>query len=166
MKKIIYCISITVFLISAAGGFAQHHVAVSGTARGDGSITDPWGIQTAFNHPPGVQPGDTIWLHGGVYDLSGRLISDLSGSPGKPIIVRQYPGESAVINTGDHVENALQINGQYTWYWGFQVTSGAEGRESDPEDNYHPHRGKAVNIGKSDENVNNPGHQVHQPDHS
>jgi hypothetical protein len=154
-KKICFFSMLILLILSELP--AQYHVTLNGSPEGDGSFENPWDIQTAFKHPVSVEAGDTIWLHEGVYDLNDRLISNLSGSEGAPIIVRQYPKEIAVINTGDDVENALQINGEYTWYWGFQVTSSASGRESDPEDNYHPHRGKAINIGQSDDKIENPG---------
>jgi hypothetical protein len=95
---------------------AQHYVASNGSSSGDGSVTRPWDIQTAFNHPSSVKPGDTIWLRGGTYGDSNTIFaSHLAGSANAPIIVRQYPGERATINGG------INTNAPYTWYWGFEV---------------------------------------------
>jgi Concanavalin A-like lectin/glucanases superfamily/Chitobiase/beta-hexosaminidase C-terminal domain/Viral BACON domain len=95
---------------------AQHYVASNGSPSGDGSLAHPWDIQTAFNNPSSVKPGDTIWLRGGTYgDGNTIFASHLAGSATAPIIVRQYPGERATINGG------INTNAPYTWYWGFEV---------------------------------------------
>lgn len=71
---------------------ADFYVSASAQANsGDGSITSPWPIRTAFAQPPTVRPGDTIWLRGGVY--RGKFVCQLAGEPARPIIVRAYPGE-------------------------------------------------------------------------
>ncbi len=106
----------------------------AGSPQGDGSITRPWDLQTALNQPAAVQPGDTIWLRGGTY--TGAFTSVLTGTPGKPIIVRQYPGERATLDaatldanfgTGIHT---LNIAGAYAWYWGFEVMNSNSTRET------------------------------------
>jgi hypothetical protein len=61
-----------------------------------------------------VQPGDTIWLLGGVY--AGRFDGTLSGTSAAPIVVRQYPGERATI------DGNLHVHGAYAVYWGFEIT--------------------------------------------
>jgi len=40
-----------------------------------------------------------------------------------PIIVRQFPGERAIIDGNRSDGNVLTINGSYTWYVGFEVTN-------------------------------------------
>lgn len=98
-----------------------YQVATSGTASGDGSAAKPWGLATALAHPSIVQPGDTIWLRGGTY--AGCFTSKLNGTAAKPIIVRQYPGERAILDngTGNCNDAALMAYGAYTWFWGFEV---------------------------------------------
>jgi hypothetical protein len=91
----------------------SHYVATNGSASGNGTITSPWDIVTAFNHPNGVFPNDTIWLRGGSYQ--GDIVSNLVGQSGKPIVVRQYPGERATI------DGKFTIMGNYAYYWGFEV---------------------------------------------
>jgi hypothetical protein len=67
-----------------------------------------------------VKPGDTIWVHGGVYN--GVFTSTLNGSPDKPIVVRQYPGERATLDNVDGLEGfVLFVKGSYTWYWGLEI---------------------------------------------
>lgn len=71
-------------------------MSVDGSSEGDGSINNPWDLQTALNHPASVLPGDTIWLRGGTYN--GRFTSMLTGSVGAPILVRAYPGENVKLD--------------------------------------------------------------------
>jgi hypothetical protein len=110
------------FASSAALG-AQWYVAVSGSSSAQGSISDPWDLQTALNGPLKVAPGDVIWLRGGKY--VGTYISKLQGTPGSPIIVRNYPGEWVVIDRAAMglIPTTLDIRGGWTWYWGFEITN-------------------------------------------
>src|SRR3982751_3758669 len=73
-----------------------YYVSPNASSSGDGSIGNPWRLQTALNQPSAVQPGDTIWLRGGTY--IGTFNSYLTGTSSAPIIVRGYPGEHAVID--------------------------------------------------------------------
>src|SRR5438309_1624314 len=53
---------------SSVGSCAgQFYVSPSGTAGGDGSLANPWDLQTALWGPATVKPGDCIWLRGGTY---------------------------------------------------------------------------------------------------
>jgi hypothetical protein len=72
---------------------AEFYVATNGSQSGNGSISSPWDLQTALNHPSKVQPGATIYLRGG--DYVGKYSSRLTGTPAAPITVRSYPGEWA-----------------------------------------------------------------------
>ena len=92
---------------------AGYFVTVSGSKTGDGSSTNPWDLATALAQPGIVKPGDTIWLHGGTY--TGTFTSNLTGTPGAPVVLRQFPGERAT------VDGEFDITGQYAYYWGFEV---------------------------------------------
>ncbi len=93
---------------------AGYFAAPGGTAEGDGSWANPWTLATALSGGGGrVLPGDTIWLRGGVY--RGDFVSTLAGAPGRPVVVRQLPGERATI------EGQLWVNGAATLYWGFEI---------------------------------------------
>jgi hypothetical protein len=97
------------------------YVTPTGTRSGDGSMSRPWDLATALSGAAGrVRPGDTIWLRGGTYH--GSFTSTLIGTAANPIIVRQYPGERATINSGS-VGQGLRVQGAYTYYWGFEVMS-------------------------------------------
>ncbi len=114
---VLLCIIVSAAAVS--GG--RFHVAPNGVAAGKGTKSHPWDLRTAFRQPAPVQPGDTIWLHGGVY--RGAYECFLRGTATAPIIVRSYPGEWAIIDNGRTKNNALWVKGAHTWFWGFEVTS-------------------------------------------
>jgi hypothetical protein len=106
--------------VPTASGF---YVAPNGSSTGNGSVSNPWDLQTALLSTT-VRPGDTIWLRGGVY--TGGVRSRLTGTASAPIVVRQYPGERAIIDGNGAGKPALTVYGAYTYYWGFEV------RNTDP----------------------------------
>ncbi len=108
---------------------AEYHVRPDGSPSGNGSRSRPWDLATALSQPRAVRPGDILWLHGGTY--RGAFRSKLTGTLQKPIVVRQAPGEKAVIDGGDsHGDFLLYVGGAYAWYWGFEVTSSDPNRVS------------------------------------
>ena len=111
---VVVCLALAV----AANG-AEFFAAPNGSPAGYGSITTPWNLQTALEQPPEVLPGDIIWLRDGVYrtgDQHTRYSSSLAGAEDLPIIVRQYPGERAVIDG-----NLIQQSGGWVHYQGFEI---------------------------------------------
>lgn len=93
--------------------YSRFFASADGSASGDGSVNQPWDLATALAQPSLVKPGDTIWLRGGTY--KGNFVSTLTGTSGAPIVLRQAIGERATI------DGRLDINGQYAYYWGFEV---------------------------------------------
>ena len=55
--------------------FPETGSVVKGTSEGNGSLENPWDLQTALYATENIKPGDTLWLHEGVYN--GRFISTL-----------------------------------------------------------------------------------------
>ncbi len=109
-------------LNSAAVAFAtEFYVAPGGSARGNGSGSNPWDLATALAQPPSVRPGDTIWIRGGTY--VGAFASNLTGNSGASITVRQYPGERATLDgRGSPGSNpTLAVFGAWTIYRDFEV---------------------------------------------
>ncbi len=100
------------------GGF---YVSPGGSSGGDGSRGRPWDLATALRAAGGrVQPGDTIWLLGGVYH--GAFRSSVSGVPGAPVVVRQYPGERAVIDGNGQLDDMLLVEGPWVVFQDFEIT--------------------------------------------
>jgi hypothetical protein len=111
-------IVICVCLIASRAMATEWHVAPNGTMMGDGSAEKPWDLETALKKTTVVQPGDTVWLHGGTYTGAerGTFTCTLKGTEEKPILVKQFPGERATVQptlTTDKCE--------YVWLWGFEV---------------------------------------------
>ncbi|MEX2156267.1 MAG: Ig-like domain-containing protein [Gemmatimonadales bacterium] len=97
-----------------------YYAASTGSSAGDGSFTRPWDLATALAGAGGrVQPGDTVWLRGGTY--RGAFRSTLRGTPGFPIVVRQYPGERAIIDANGTTASSWYVAGEYSVFWGFEI---------------------------------------------
>lgn len=89
-------------------------VAPNGSSGGDGTAAKPWSFAAALDNPGGVvQPGDTIWMRGGTYP--GTFRNNLVGTAAAPIVVRQYPGERAI------VDGFIDAYGAFTTFWGFEI---------------------------------------------
>lgn len=111
-----------------------HFVAASAAPGGDGSFDRPWTLQEALNHPAALQPGDTVWLRGGTYSAThlvdaslGRIsfLCNTHGSPGAPIVFRNFGRERAVIDGADNQVALFVQNCSHTWFWGLEVMSSA-----------------------------------------
>lgn len=118
---------------------AGHYVSANGSSGGDGSHDDPWDLATALAGGRGaVQPGDTVWLRGGTY--RGAFSSTLTGTASAPIVVRQYPGERAVIDVAGATSatsrgDAFVVRGDWTEWWGFELMSSDPNRYSNARPN-------------------------------
>ena len=104
----------------------EWYVAPDGTAGGDGSRERPWSLEAALKPDPRIQPMDTVWVRKGVYN--GAFVSRLKGAPGRPVVLRAYPGERVVLDgRGFSPKTVLTIEGEWAWYWGLEVMN------SDPQ---------------------------------
>jgi hypothetical protein len=73
---------------------ATYYVAPNGNNTNAGTQDAPWKtIGKAFGS---VKPGDTVLIRGGVYRESVSI--NVSGTADKPIVVKNYPGESPIID--------------------------------------------------------------------
>ncbi|MGH2686352.1 MAG: hypothetical protein ACRDJP_12880, partial [Actinomycetota bacterium] len=73
-----------------------------------------------------VKPGQTVWVGGGTY--RGCFVSKVAGKAALPVVIRQRPGERAVIDgRGCTQPGTLMVKGADVWFWGLEVMS------SDPE---------------------------------
>jgi hypothetical protein len=120
--------------VAVSASFYASPTGTTSTAVGTGTITTPWALRTALSGPAAVHPGDTIWVRGGTY--AGLFTSWLTGTSSAPIIVRAYPGERVTLSgtsTNGGSTPVLTVNGDYSWFWGFEITTveAAKGRVSD-----------------------------------
>ncbi|MBO6606149.1 right-handed parallel beta-helix repeat-containing protein [Psychroserpens sp.] len=114
------------FVINAQQGFhvfPKNDPTNPGTKTGDGSMTNPWDLQTAFhNSDNNIKPGDTLWLHEGVYH--GRYVSSLSGTKNDYITVSAYRNNRVTLNGNvkSDQNTVLEVKGDYVIYKNFEIT--------------------------------------------
>ena len=108
------------------------YAAPTGSSAGDGS-RQPWDLETALHGGNGkVQPGDTVWLRGGTYTRATPVTSTLTGTAAAPVVVRQYPGERAILDASGATSptsrgDFFTAAGNYSTFWGFELM------DSDPD---------------------------------
>ena len=91
---------------------AGYYVAPNGKADAEGTMAEPWDIFSALNgSQKKVQPGDTIWVRGGIYrcvaGAEGRRPTfevKLAGTEKAPIVIRPAKGERVWLD-GDVIVN-------------------------------------------------------------
>jgi hypothetical protein len=104
------------------------YVSPDGSPDAPGTAAQPLDLATALSGAISIRPGDTIWLRHGTY--RGSFVSYLQGTASAPIVVRQYPGERATIDSAPTNDAAaLTVYGSNTWYWGFEVMSSGVDRQ-------------------------------------
>ena len=104
--------------------FPLDHESTPGSSTGNGSLQNPWDLQTALNQDAQVvNGGDIIWLHDGLYH--GRFKSTLQSTINdKFITVASFSNEWAILN-GNIKSNrkaVLTITGANVIYKDFEVT--------------------------------------------
>lgn len=110
----------------------EYFVATTGTPGGQGTRADPWDLASTLQGEHAVEPGSVVWLRAGryVYPLrqGGRngFAVALSGTPGKPIHVRAWPGERVTIDGG------FEVNADHLWIWDLEFEIGDDWRPKAP----------------------------------
>jgi hypothetical protein len=118
---------------------AGWHVSPNGTPQATGTKGSPWSLSHALDGAAGrIQPGDTVWLHGGTY--RGRFVATVAGAAGRPVVIRQYPGERATIDAAGGTssstrEDAFVVKGEWTEWWDFELMSSDPNRHTDARPN-------------------------------
>lgn len=135
-----------VWLLAQAVWAAEWYVAPDGTVGGDGSRERPWSLEAALAPHPKIAPMDTVWLRKGIYN--GAFVGRVKGKPGKPVVVRAYPGERVVLDgRGFSPKAVLTIEGEWAWYWGLEVTNSDPNRLSTlPGSNHEQTRGGGISM--------------------
>jgi len=104
--------------------FPENHKKTPGTNTGNGSLQNPWNLQTALNQDSkSVNGGDIIWLHGGVYN--GRYSSSLNcKTANKFITVSAYKNDRVILNGNvpSKEQQTLSIRGGQVIYKNFEIT--------------------------------------------
>jgi hypothetical protein len=120
MKRLI---QILFFMLMSFGALAQTswHVTVNGTSSGSGSISSPWDLITGLSNSS-ILPGDTVFIHGGVY--LGAFENTLAGNSSSRITIKPYNGEVAIFDgKGLMDESSMEDNGAYCDFYDFVFTN-------------------------------------------
>ena len=121
------------------------YVSPDGSPQGDGSAERPWDLATALAHPPEIEPGDVVWIAGGLHRAQAPLEATLAGTAEAPIQVWGDPDdEPAVIEFADGRPHGLHVRGAYTWYGDFELRCTASARWSDVPGNEGDPRGIGI----------------------
>ncbi len=72
-----------------------------------------------------ANPGDLIYLRGGVYKSSSTVSLARDGTPAQPIRVRPYPGENVVFDFSGQAtgSDGISISGDCWWLYGLETTN-------------------------------------------
>lgn len=111
------------------------HVTPDGSSSGTGSTSQPWSLSYALSGAASrIQPGDTVWVHGGIYH--GKFTATVSGTAGRPVVIRQFPGERAMIDVAGYTStttrgDAFIVRGAWTEWWDFEIMSSDPVRDTD-----------------------------------
>ena len=106
-------ILIAALLIGRILNSAEYYVSANAASTGNGSMANPWTLQTSLLTPPALRPGDTVFVRGGVYQ--GLFTAAISGMPTAPITFRNAKGESSVLDGQLNLGNSSNV-----WIWGLE----------------------------------------------
>ena len=104
--------------------FPKSHKFNPGTASGNGSITNPWDLQSALSQTTKtVNNSDIIYLHKGMYN--GRYISTITTTDkSKFITVKPYKKDKIVLNGNitSKLGSVLDVKGGNVIFQDFEIT--------------------------------------------
>lgn len=105
--------------------FPKNHLETPGSEAGNGSLQNPWDLQTALSQKPEVvNGGDTIWLHEGVYD--GRFSSTLNCTlKDEYITVSAFKNDKVVLNGNvetSEESQTLKVRSSRVIFQNFEIT--------------------------------------------
>ncbi|MEY8847534.1 right-handed parallel beta-helix repeat-containing protein [Psychroserpens sp. XS_ASV72] len=118
--------------------FPKDDVNTPGTPLGDGSLTNPWDLQTALSQTTQVVNGnDTIWLHEGIY--KGRFVSTVeSRIPDVYVTVSAYDNDKVILdgNIESDTVPVLEVNGKQVIFQNFDITWLGEFSRDEKDDHF------------------------------
>lgn len=122
--KNIYLLLFGLLCVSIVNAQREFHVFPNGKPSGDGSVSNPWDLQTALSQKADqVNGGDTIWLHEGVY--TGQFVSTLESTVTKSFVTVSAFNSDKVVLNGNIPNNkgyVLEVRGKQVIFKDFEVT--------------------------------------------
>ncbi len=104
IKLRVYLLSLLILLFSSfSANAAEYYVATNGNDANSGTETLPW--LTLRKAVQMLQAGDTAYIRGGTYTSYSNMslfnrFEGYSGTAGNPITIKNYPGETPIIDGG------------------------------------------------------------------
>ncbi|MEM7050975.1 MAG: right-handed parallel beta-helix repeat-containing protein [Acidobacteriota bacterium] len=117
-------LTILLFVLTGASlvGATDYYVATDGSDAAAGTLEAPFGT-IAHGLAAATQPGDTVWVRGGLYLPTTGQTMIFAGTAEAPITLSAFPGERPIID-GTHMPDGtpgLYINTSYVVVRGFEV---------------------------------------------
>jgi hypothetical protein len=139
---------LAILLLAVPAAAAEWYVAPDGKEGNAGTKESPWDIISVMaGAQKSVAPGDTVWANGGTYKPGkDGFVVKVSGAEGKPVIIRQAPGERATLAMNYF---GLSVRASDVWLWGFEVINPDLKREGDATTGlnvYEGNRAKLINL--------------------
>ncbi|MFC4721534.1 hypothetical protein ACFO5O_04315 [Geojedonia litorea] len=104
--------------------FPSDHKSTPGVSSGNGTLQNPWDLQTAMiQTPKTVNGGDIVYIHEGVYD--GRFISTLQSTiANKLITVTAFKNDKVILNGNvtSGRKSVLEVKGQQVMFKNLEIT--------------------------------------------
>ena len=113
-----------VHLIEAGPEAANYYVATNGSDGASGaSIDTPY--RSLAKAVGAATTGNLIYVRGGTYSMSNKIVFTHSGSPAQPIRLRAYPGELPILDCTLTASNTdcLVISGNCWQVYGLMITN-------------------------------------------
>lgn len=117
MRKGLSILAIGIVLGLAQAQAAEYYIAPGGSNSNAGTLASPWGtFDFAIDN---IDPGDTLYVRGGTYNLNSRIQirNNEGGTATNPVNIWAYPGESPVLDFnsmtaawGDSSGRGIQID--------------------------------------------------------
>ena len=114
-------------LIEAGPVTAKYYVATNGSDGYSGTnITQPFATLT--NAVSRANPDDLIYVCGGTYNWTARVLISRSGNAAQPIRVRAYPGERPVLNFSGQTlgTRGIEITGHWWRLCGLEIAGAGD----------------------------------------
>src|SRR4051812_29966235 len=97
-----------IFAVSPMTRATEYYVATTGSDSNPGTLAAPWkSINKGVDR---YNPGDTLYLRGGTYNLTSGIYFYRSGTAAAPITFRAYPGETVVLDGSSMATQVMLVD--------------------------------------------------------
>ncbi|MHC1733952.1 MAG: right-handed parallel beta-helix repeat-containing protein [Bacteroidales bacterium] len=126
MKQLIYTCLATLAILTGTYFVASaqpYYVSTTGSDSNTGTLANPF--KTITKAVSVVQAGETIYVRGGIYNLTATIILGKSGTGSAGIILIAYPGEKPVLDFSGQTlggsNRGIVLTGSWWYIKGFSI---------------------------------------------